>query len=224
MVPEDDPDVAQLPNEALEFGPAHGPQGHGEPPAPRDVGPPRAPIVPPSRYTSILPAMAVVVIAIVVLGIFAAVDVATSQTATPTTLPLVVDHGLRPDTHSAVFRGDVEDDEPPPNIASALLVPLGAQRVARLGTGGNTGGDYDVEVRIAAHAPRSELLGFYEANLRALGWALYSNGTGSGNSDELLFDKAGTDGNYWEAGVIADPTVAGTTRYDFRLFVVDSDM
>lgn len=183
-----------------------------------------SPIAPPSRRTSILPATIVLAIAVVVLALFAVVDATTSSTTTPTTQPLVIDNGLRPEARAAFFRADVAAGEPPADVATAYLVPVGTRLLERVVTGGNRAGNYDVEVRLAVRAPRPDLLGFYEANLHALGWTLYSTTQAPDGGDELLFQRAGSDGNYWEAGINAQPTIAGSTTYTLRLFVVDSSM
>jgi len=179
-----------------------------------------------SRRTSILPATAVLVIAVLVLGVFVIVDVTTSSSTTPTTLPAIVEGGLQPVAHSPVFKGDACGGTPPGDVASVFIVPKGTRKIRSVLTGGSAceSGDYDVELQLLAHAPRPELLGFYVANLHRLGWTLFSKGGSGEDDDELLFEKAGSDGNYWEAGIVAQPSAGGATSYSFRLFVADSDM
>lgn len=186
--------------------------------------PTSAPIAPPSRRTSILPAAVVLLTAIAVLGLFVIVDVTTSSNTTTTTMPLVENNGLRPLAHAKFFAGDVTEGVPPRDVASALLVPVGTTYLGTVTTGGNSFTNYDVEVRLSVRAPRADLLGFYEANLHALGWSLFSSSGAADDADELLFQRSGSDGNYWETGVVANPTSGGRTAYELRLFVVDSDM
>jgi hypothetical protein len=174
---------------------------------------------PAARPFSILPAAIVLVLAVLTLGSFAVVDLWVSPSTTATTLPNIVGT-LRVDPSTPVFGGWRSDGLPPTNIASALLAPVGAIYVHTVPTGGSPGVDYDNEVRLSVPAPRAKLLGFYRANLEALGWQLFSTGPAHGGGDQLIFEKGGTNGDYWDAGVIAQATVHGHTIYVFRLFDV----
>jgi hypothetical protein len=183
---------------------------------------PVAPLAPPpSRRVSILPAAVVLLVAVGMLSVFVLLNVVGTTTTTPTTVPTVL--GGLPVSHAAsaaAFRGWVQGGDPPADVASALLAPRGAVRVDAVNTGGtSSGGNYDLENRLTVPAARARLLGFYRSHLEALGWSLYSVSGGAGGAT-LLFQRAGGDGFYWEAGVVAQATSPTTTTYTFRLFQV----
>ncbi len=177
---------------------------------------PRTPAPPRARNVSILPAMAVLIVAVGTLGLFGLLNVVTSGTTTATTLPFII--GTLP-KGNGLFAHAVQDGVPPPNIASAFIDPAGTRRIGVVTTGGGGTGDYDLEYVLRVKAPRARLLGFYREDLEALGWNLFS--VSGGTSAHLLFQKAGTDGNYWDAGVVATATSPIVTTYTFKLFQFD---
>jgi hypothetical protein len=175
---------------------------------------------PPANTVSILPALVVLVIAVVTLGIFGLINlVDTSSTSIGT--PVDVVGGLPVDAHPTVFTGWVADGTPPANIATGMLVPVGTTYLAGVPVGGGGAGGFDREVRLSINAPRAQLLGFYHAELQAGGWNQFSSGHAQAGGDELLFLKAGSDGWYWEIGVVATssgPVSSPTTRFTYRLY------
>jgi hypothetical protein len=178
---------------------------------------------PPARKFSILPAAAVLVLAVLTLISFAVVDLWVSPTTTPTTLPSVIIGALRDDPTTQVFGGwRTPDGLPPSDISSVLIAPEHTRFVGTVQTGGG-GGDYDMAIDLSIPAPRSELLGFYKANLESIGWQLFSSGAAHGGGEEFIFEKGGDNGDNWECGVIAKATSAGRTTYEFRLFDVGDD-
>ncbi len=185
---------------------------------------PRIPVAPPAKTVSILPAMTVVAIAVLTLVSFAVVDFVVSPSVTPTTVPaVVVGGGLKVDPTTQVFDGALQGGEPPANIATGLIAPDATRWLGDVATGGAAGVDYDLEWRLEVAAPRADLFGFYQSNLEARGWDLFSKGSAPGDQgDEVLFQKAGGDGNYWELGVIAKPTHLSRTTYLVRLYLVDN--
>ena len=70
------------------------------------------------------------------------------------------------------------------------------------------------------HATRARLLGFYRSHYVGLGWTVISTGPAAGGGDEILFQKGGGDGFYWEAGVSATAPSSTTTPFTLRLFQV----
>jgi hypothetical protein len=182
-------------------------------------------VMPPAaRKFSILPAAAVLVLAVLTLVSFAVVDLWVSPTTTPTTLPsIVVGTHLKVDQSTQVFGGWRVDGLPPTNIASVLIAPDDTNYVRAVPTGG-AGVDYDMAVDLSVAAPRAELLGFYRSNLELIGWQLFSTGPApGGGGDELIFEKGGDNGDDWDCGVIARATTSGRTTYEFRLFDVGDD-
>jgi hypothetical protein len=176
------------------------------------------PVPPPSRRVSILPAASVLGLAVVTLLVVGSMNAFDSSVVTPTTAPVIL--GALPAASSPVdtslFKNAAQAGVPPTNIASALIAPRGAVWIRGLNQGT---GDYDRSFTFRVAAARARLLGFYRANLVALGWTLYSTGAApGGGGDELLFQKAGSDGWYWETGVIARPTTSGSTVWTLRLY------
>ena len=171
---------------------------------------------PPSHTVSILPAAVVLILAVAMLFIFGFINFVDSPVTTATTQPIVLG-GLANDPHTQVFAGFVGQGVPPGDIATSLIAPARTTAIGVVATGGGGVANYDREVRLSVDAPRSRLLGFYRSNLEARGWRLFSTGTASGGGAELLFQKAGTDGWYWESGVVAQPTRRGATVFIYRL-------
>jgi len=184
------------------------------------------PVPPPARRYSILPAASVLGLAVLTLFVVLIANSFDSSIVTPTTLPVIV--GGLPSASAAadasLFPKALQDGVPPANIASALIAPKGSARLGNVPTGGGGTGDYDWASTFSVAAPRAHLLGFYRGNLEAMGWHLISNGAApNGSGDELIFQKGGTDGWYWETGVVALPTAAGTTSFTFRIFQAADD-
>jgi hypothetical protein len=179
------------------------------------------PVPPPSRRVSILPAATVLALAVLTLLIVGATNALDTSQVTPTTLPVIL--GALPAATAAsdtsLFKGAVLDGVPPADIASALIAPRGTAWIKNLDTGGASAGDYDRAASFRVAAPRARVFGFYRSGLQALGWSLFSSGPAPrGGGDELLFLKGGTDGWYWETGIIARPTASGVTVWTFRMF------
>ncbi len=180
---------------------------------------------PPSNTVSILPALAVLVIAVVTLGIFGLINLIDTSTTT-IGAPVDVVGGLPVDTHPTVFTGWVVDGSPPSNITTGMIVPVGTTYLTGVAVGGGGAGGYDREVRLSINAPRAQLLGFYHAELQADGWNQFSSGHAQAGGAELLFLKAGSDGWYWEIGVVATstgPARSPTTRFTYRLYQASDD-
>lgn len=185
----------------------------------------RAPVLPPVRSFSILPAAAVLILAVGTLLSFVIIDWVVSPNTTTTTVPVVLG-GLRigsAATSHAAFADFYEAGEPPANIAGALIVPTGTTRITTDDTGGGGPGDYDDEVTLGVADAPARVLGFYRSNLVARGWSLFSSGTSPTGSPELLFSKNGDDGFQWEAGVVVASSSAAHASYTFRLLQVSDD-
>jgi len=127
---------------------------------------------------------------------------------------------------------------PPANILDALVVPEGATVVSVTKNSTSTT-QYDEQMRFSVHAPEAAVVDFYRVELAVKGWSTPSVGSATGLSGavEVLAQKAGDDGWYWEAGAIVSPTsfdtksVAGSskgtgaesTQFTLRLFQVSDD-
>ncbi|HEV3212757.1 MAG TPA: hypothetical protein VGZ03_05100 [Acidimicrobiales bacterium] len=178
----------------------------------------RAPTPPPARTVSIVPAAAVLGIAVLTLGVFGLLNAFASSSTTSTTAPTI--YGGLALGRTTAFAPWTRSGALPADVASALLVPAGARALGAVTTGGGGAGQFDREDRFVVAAPRARLLGFYRSNLIARGWAVIStSGTATGSA-EVLFQKAGSDGVYWEAGVTASAATPTSATYTFRLFQV----
>jgi hypothetical protein len=178
----------------------------------------RAPTPPPARTVSILPAAAVLGIAVLTLGIFGVMNMVASSTTTATTAPTIL--GGLPLGRPTAFAPWVRSGALPSNVATALIVPAATRELGAVTTGGGGTGEFDREDRFVAAAPRARLLGFYRSNLVGRGWSVISTSGTQGGTAQVLFQKAGSDGVYWEAGVTARATSPTSTPYTFRLFQV----
>jgi len=178
----------------------------------------RTPTPPPARTVSILPAAAVLGVAVLTLVVFGLMNMIGASSTTPTTQPTFLGglHGTR----SAVFVRWASSGAVPSDVASALLVPVGTRVLGAVETGGGGTGQFDREDRFVVTAPRAQVLGFYRSDLLSQGWSVTSTSGTAKGSAEVLFQKAGSDGVYWESGVTATTSGRASTAFTFRLFQV----
>jgi hypothetical protein len=177
----------------------------------------RSPAPPPIHRVSILPAAAVLGVAVATLVLFTALNFIASPRTATTTQPDVV--GSLPIGTTHAFAPWLAYDIVPANVASALIVPRGTRYLSAVDVGGAQE-DFDSEARFVVHAPRARLLGFYRSHYVGLGWSVISASPAAGGADQLLFQRGGSDGFYWEAGVTATAPSATTTPFTLRLFQV----
>ena len=99
---------------------------------------------------------------------------------------------------------------PPANILDSLWVPQGARDVSNSGHGPSTN-LYDEHMTFQVSGTEGAVYTFYRTELARDGWKLAAAGTGQGapGTLEVLAQKAGTDGWFWEAGVVIAPTTFG---------------
>lgn len=179
-----------------------------------DAGPTPPPLPPPRRSrTSLRPALFIVGLAVVILVVFGIGAALTSPTGGP--------HGVPASSGGAVHSGSVTmtvtpaksmlepiltPGEPPPNIVAALTVPGGTRRVGYQRNLNSTQ-QYDRTVHLAWHGSQTAVIDFYRARLPRSGWKIESDGpASSGSGLQLLAQKGGSDGWYWEVAVIVSPT------------------
>ena len=177
------------------------------------------PVKPPlTTTTSIVPAMTVLVVAVVTLVVFLAINLIANPTVkrTTTTIPIVVG-SLTTQKDSPILAGCHQAGNPPADIAAALMVPVSTQATAATLHPNGGAGDYDCLRTLVTHAPSSELLGYYSAQLEARGWSLFSHGSSTG-SPQLLFQKAGSDTFYWIIGITVTARTGSTSYWTFRIY------
>jgi hypothetical protein len=154
------------------------------------------------------------------LGVFLLVDFVTSKGVVPppTTLPVVVGGLSRDLTPTPALKYCLQSEEVPANIDSAFVVP--DNTVPR--TGANTpdlgAGEYDcIEPMTTTNATSEQIISFFDAQLGARGWSLFSKGASNGDP-QSLFQKAGSDGFYWEIGVTVTKSTASHVDWKFEIY------
>ena len=176
---------------------------------------PRAPL---TTTTSIWPAAGVLIFAVVMVAIFMIVNLVTDQGVTPsaTTLPVVVG-GLAASPSSAVLNYCSKASEIPSNVNDVFIVPVGTMSTSAGSTPNAGAGDFDCYQPLRTTTSSASLLGFYKTQLEARGWSLFSQGSSSG-SPQSLFQKAGSDGFYWVAGITVTTSSKNLVRWTFRIY------
>lgn len=168
--------------------------------------------------TSILPAAAVLGLAALMLLVFLVINLISDQgvSSTPSTIPIVVG-GLTKSPSAEVLNYCRNSPEIPSNISDAFVVPEGtaAHKGANIPNAG--AGDFDCYEPVVTPATSGSLLGFYNSQLEARGWSLFSHGASDGSPQEL-FQKAGNDGFYWVVGITVTTTTKNSTYWTFRIY------
>ena len=199
-----------------------------QPPVDRDAK--GRPLPPPGvsptslKYAAIVPIVAVVMMVIVI-----AINVTTSST--PQTKAALLPHlqassGLTAAPGSP-FSSYVVAGEPTSDILSAVAIPSGVTFVGSPQTGGEAT-SFDKSLVYGSSASSGSLYTFFHQELAANGWKIFSTGAPVGHPGvEMLAQKAGSDGWYWEAGVIISPTTfhgsTQSTTFTYRLYQASSD-
>ena len=172
---------------------------------------------PLTTTTSILPAMIVVGVAVVTLGIFLVINLVTNQKVTTTTTPVAIVGGLALDPANLSLHACEQAGSPPGNIVGALVMPVHTTPTGTAIHANAGAGDYDCLRHFASTANAGEILGFYRARLESQGWSLFSSGTPHAIA-QLLFQKAGSDTFYWVVGITVNARVADSTSWTFRIY------
>jgi hypothetical protein len=181
---------------------------------------PPAPRPPLTTTTSLWPAGLILGLAVVMLGVFLLIDFATNKgvVTVPTTIPTVVG-GLGLDAKPGpALQYCLQSEEVPGNIDSAFIVP--DKTVPR--PGANTpdlgAGEYDCyEPMATTGASSGALIKFFDTQLEARGWSLFSKGASNGDP-QSLFQKAGSDGFYWELGITVNKSTASRVDWTFTIY------
>jgi hypothetical protein len=122
------------------------------------------------------------------------------------------------------FAPYVYSGEPVPDILNAVLLPAGAVQVAVPHVGGEAT-SFDRSIVFRSPASQQALYSFFSEQMKARGWKIFSTGIPAGGQKgvEVLAQKAGSDGWYWEQGVVISPTIfasdnSQSTRFTLRLY------
>ncbi|MCU1490504.1 MAG: hypothetical protein JWM85_1909 [Acidimicrobiaceae bacterium] len=98
----------------------------------------------------------------------------------------------------------ISEGTPPNDVVGNLAVPAGAHRTASACTGGID--LYDCNVSMSVAAQPKAVVAFYTAELARQGWTkLGIDATADGRGTEVIEQRPGADGFYWEVGVVVDP-------------------
>jgi hypothetical protein len=161
------------------------------------------------------PAMVVVVVAALIVALFFAFGVSSSRTAAPARGMVshsVPGSALRSEPAAALLAPIAHPGQPPTNVIDAVVVPSGTTRTSYRGNS-PLATHYDAQVTFRSPANQAELITFFLAAMKLEGWQVFSHGPAAHdpNSIEVLGKIAGTDGYYWEMGVVVAPTTFGAT-------------
>jgi hypothetical protein len=181
---------------------------------------PPAPRPPLTTTTSLWPAGVILGLAVVMLGVFMLVDFATNKgvVTVPTTIPVVVG-GLHLDTSAGpALKYCLQSEEVPSNIDSVFIVPVNTVPRPGANTPDLGSGEYDCYEPMATTGANSgSILKFFDTQLEARGWSLFSKGASNGKP-QSLFQKAGNDGFYWEAGITVTKSTASQVDWTFTIY------
>jgi hypothetical protein len=195
------------------------------------LGPETEPVRPPtSTGTSLRPALIVVGLAALILGLFAVFALVTSNhSSNVTTSPpphAVAGSGLLAVPADHALTPIVSAGEPPADIVNAVSIPAGTVRTSNQNNSAS-GGQYDAQIGLRSSATQGSLLTFFAADMRRQGWQVFDQGAAANDpgATEVLGKQAGSDGWYWEMGVVVQPTTFGSgapaggrTDFTLRLF------
>jgi hypothetical protein len=104
----------------------------------------------------------------------------------------------------------VSDGEPPTAVISAVAVPSGSTKAKPPENVASDDGQFNSAVYLAVPAPPADVLAFYKVELHHSGWGLLPGGdfsTDGNTGTGLLYQRAGSDGYYWDIGVVVTPRI-----------------
>lgn len=122
----------------------------------------------------------------------------------------------------------ISGGEPPNDIVNSLVLPKGAVAGAVIDDT-NSAEAYDEERAFTLDTSEQKIISFFEVELPAQGWHVISKGPPKNAIGfEVLAQRAGSDGYYWELGAVVAPTTfpsgpdkaTGLTSFEFSLFQV----
>lgn len=175
---------------------------------------------PLTTTTSLLPAAAVLGLAVVMLIVFLVINLVADQGVAKetTTIPVVVGGLQRDTTLSPTLKYCLQTEVVPSNIADAFVLPVGTEPTSGGSTPNSGAGDFDCYEPLAtANTNGPSLLNFFNAQLEARGWSLFSKGASNGKP-QSLFQKAGNDGFYWVVGITVSKSSQGSVDWTFRIY------
>jgi hypothetical protein len=118
--------------------------------------------------------------------------------------------------------------EPANDILNAVVVPDQALSLGSIPVGGQPT-SFDAAFKYSSTASQGALYSFFHQEIAGHGWKIFSIGPPVGSKGiELLAQKAGSDGWFWEEGVVIHPTSfassgAQITTFEIRLYQASAD-
>jgi hypothetical protein len=190
-----------------------------------------APERPPSRGGfSMKAAMIVPGLGLLILAVFIGASFLTSnpvqQTITSTGAVAVPGTTLLAQPAVKALKVITVSGEPPGNILNAVSIPLGARRVSYQNNSA-AAEEYDAQITLTTDASQGAVEKFYTHDLKKQGWQVFDTGPAAHQAGalEVLSKKSGSDGFYWEQGVVVSATsfgngapAAGETSFSIELF------
>jgi hypothetical protein len=182
---------------------------------------PSAPKPPVTTTTSLWPAAIILGLAVAMLGTFIFIDFLTDQTIVTketTTLPVVVGGLQANPSPGAKLQYCLQTEEVPSNITNAFVVPMNTVTRSGESTPDLGAGEFSCEQPFTTSgANSSAIIAFFNAQLQARGWSLFSHGASNGDP-QSLFQNAGNDGFYWELGVTVTKSSATSVDWTFQIY------
>ncbi len=173
-------------------------------------------------------------VGIVVLGLIAQVFTGSSHpVAAPSSVPTAKGSPLKAIPASPALAPLINSGEPPNDIVNAIVLPAGSVPGAVIDDTVSAE-SYDEQRLFTIGASEENVIRFFQVELAAQGWHVESTGTPKDQPGiEVLAQRAGSDGYYWEIGAVVSPTTfpssgpastTGITKFEVRLFQVsDTD-
>jgi hypothetical protein len=169
-----------------------------------------------------------VTLVIVVLGLFAqGFQSSNPSESAPSSVTTAKGSPIKAIPARADLSPLIQSGEPPDDIVNAVVLPVGSQPGAVIN---NTlaAQDYDEQRLFTLNTSEQKIISFYEAELPAEGWHVQSKGLARNQAGfEVLAQRAGDDGYYWEIGAVVSPTTfpksgpyvkTGLTQFEIRLY------
>jgi hypothetical protein len=181
---------------------------------------------------SMRPAMLVLGLAVLILGIFITAGIITSKpvVATKTTREssAVVGSTLLAVPADRALAVITQSGEPPSNIINAVALPAGSVKVSHQNNSA-AADQFDAQIGLRSDASQQALQSFYLKDMKQQGWQIFEQGPADHDpgATEVLGKQAGSDGFYWEMGAVISATTfgphappRGDTDFTVRLFQV----
>jgi hypothetical protein len=191
---------------------------------------PAKPLPPPGfAPTKMWMAAIVPLCAVVMLAVIIIINIATAEppAAVAPSPKLEKVSGLSPSTTNP-FVPLVVAGEPPGDVLGSVVIPAGSIQTAIPQVGGDPTG-FDHTIDFTSPASEQAIYSYFDHEMTGRGWKVFSKGAPANQPGvEVLAQRAGSDGWYWEEGVVVSPTAFGangsqSTRYSVRLYQASED-